>query len=165
TSPFDLDLQTWLGAQAGAAVEMRLALPGDLAAYHTRLEESARAVDSLVSTGDGLQADGRATQVLSFQSVNEAASPAVKLVNSTLYDALKAVASDIHLESTATGLALKYRVDGVLDAAATLHGVETAEQVISRLKVLAELDIAERRVPQDGSFRVAAGGRDIDLRV
>ncbi|WP_186134979.1 GspE/PulE family protein [Burkholderia gladioli] len=165
TSPFDLDLQTWLGAQAGAAVEMRLALPGDLAAYHTRLEESARAVDSLVSTGDGLQADGRATQVLSFQSVNEAASPAVKLVNSTLYDALKAGASDIHLESTATGLALKYRVDGVLDAAATLHGVETAEQVISRLKVLAELDIAERRVPQDGSFRVAAGGRDIDLRV
>jgi general secretion pathway protein E len=165
TSPFDLDLQTWLAAQAGGAIDVRLALPSDLQAYHTRMEESARAIDSLVTEGGEAQADARAAQVLSFQSVSEAASPAVKLVNSTLYDALKAGASDIHLESTATGLALKYRVDGVLDAAATLNGVETAEQVISRLKVLAELDIAERRVPQDGSFRVAAGGRDIDLRV
>lgn len=164
-TPFDLDLQTWLAAQAGAAIDVRLALPSDIQAYHTRMEESTRAVDSIVSDGGEAQADGRTTQVLSFQTVNEAASPAVKLVNSTLYDALKAGASDIHLESTASGLALKYRVDGVLDAAATVNGVETAQQVISRLKVLAELDIAERRVPQDGSFRVAAGGRDIDLRV
>lgn len=165
TSPFDLDLQTWLAAQAGTAIDIRLALPSDLQAYHARMEESTRAIDSLVTHGDASQAEGRTAQVLSFETVSEAASPAVKLVNSTLYDALKAGASDIHLESTASGLALKYRVDGVLDAAATLNGVETAEQVISRLKVLAELDIAERRVPQDGSFRVAAGGRDIDLRV
>jgi general secretion pathway protein E len=165
TSPFDLDLQTWLAAQAGTTIDVQLALPSDLQAYHTRMEESARAVDSLVTDGGEAQADGNAAQELSFQTVSEAASPAVKLVNSTLYDALKAGASDIHLESTASGLALKYRVDGVLDAAATIKGVEAAEQVISRLKVLAELDIAERRVPQDGSFRVAAGGRDIDLRV
>ena len=165
TSPFDLDLQTWLTARAGATIDLRLALPSDLQAYHTRMEESARAVDSLVTDGGAAQTDGRTAQVLSFETVSEAASPAVKLVNSTLYDALKAGASDIHLESTASGLALKYRVDGVLDAAATINGVEAAEQVISRLKVLAELDIAERRVPQDGSFRVAAGGRDIDLRV
>ncbi len=165
TSPFDLDLQTWLAAQAGTAIDIRLALPSELQAYHARMEESTRAIDSLVTHGDAAQAEGRTAQVLSFETVSAAASPAVKLVNSTLYDALKAGASDIHLESTASGLALKYRVDGVLDAAATLNGVETAEQVISRLKVLAELDIAERRVPQDGSFRVAAGGRDIDLRV
>ncbi|BCZ83044.1 type II secretion system ATPase PulE [Paraburkholderia terrae] len=165
TSPFDLDLQTWLAAQANAAIDIRLALPSDLQAYHARMEESTRAIDSLVTGGVEAQAEGRTAQVLSFETVSEAASPAVKLVNSTLYDALKAGASDIHLESTPSGLALKYRVDGVLDAAATLNGVETAEQVISRLKVLAELDIAERRVPQDGSFRVAAGGRDIDLRV
>ncbi|SEH70765.1 GspE/PulE family protein [Paraburkholderia hospita] len=165
TSPFDLDLQTWLAAQTNAAIDIRLALPSDLQAYHARMEESTRAIDSLVTGGSEAQAEGRTAQVLSFETVSEAASPAVKLVNSTLYDALKAGASDIHLESTPSGLALKYRVDGVLDAAATLNGVETAEQVISRLKVLAELDIAERRVPQDGSFRVAAGGRDIDLRV
>src|SRR5579859_1575944 len=122
-------------------------------------------MDSVVQDGDAAQRDGRTAAVLSFASVSEAASPAVKLVNSTLYDALKAGASDIHMESTAGGLAVKYRIDGVLDRGTSVNGTETAEQVISRLKVLAELDIAERRVPQDGSFRVEAAGREIDLRV
>lgn len=167
--PFDLDLQTWLGAQARATARnplpLSLALQSDIQAYLSKQEESARAVDSLVGGAGDARRDGKSAQVLSFASVSEAGSPAVKLVNSTLYDALKAGASDIHLESTANGLAVKYRVDGVLDHAATVGGVELAEHIISRLKVLAELDIAERRIPQDGSFRVESGGRDIDLRV
>ena len=169
--PFDLDLQTWLQAQAGgtpgAPLSLRLALPADILAYLGKQEESARAVDSMAGEGANLhdRRDGKTAAVLSFASVSEAASPAVKLVNSTLYDALKAGASDIHLESTAGGLAVKYRVDGVLDHATSVGGIELAEHIISRLKVLAELDIAERRVPQDGSFRVEAGGREIDLRV
>ena len=163
--PFDSDLQTWLEAHAKIPVQYRLALQADIQAYLSKQEESARAVDNLVPTGGDVRRDGKTAAVLSFASVSEAASPAVKLVNSTLYDALKAGASDIHLESTPNGLAVKYRVDGVLDHAASANGVEVAEQVISRLKVLAELDIAERRVPQDGSFRVEAGGREIDLRV
>jgi general secretion pathway protein E len=167
--PFDLDLQTWLGARAKATprepLQTRLALASDIQAYLGKHEESARAVDSLMpGVADGKR-DGKATAVLSFASVSEAASPAVRLVNSTLYDALKAGASDIHLESTAGGLAVKYRIDGVLDHATSVNGVEVAEQVISRLKVLAELDISERRIPQDGSFRVESGGREIDLRV
>ncbi len=166
--PFDLDLQTWLGAQArataGAPLQLRLALASDIQAYLSKQEESARAVDSLLP-GTEQRRDGKTAAVLSFASVSEAASPAVKLVNSTLYDALKAGASDIHLESTAGGLAVKYRVDGVLDHATSVNGIEVAEHIISRLKVLAELDIAERRVPQDGSFRVESGGREIDLRV
>ncbi|MGX4641820.1 GspE/PulE family protein [Massilia sp. SYSU DXS3249] len=171
--PFDLDLQTWLSAQARATprapLHLRLALASDIQAYLSRQEASARAVDTLApSNGDGRNKggrDGKTAAVLSFASVSEAGSPAVKLVNSTLYDALKAGASDIHLESTATGLAVKYRVDGVLDHATSVGGIELAEHIISRLKVLAELDIAERRIPQDGSFRVESGGRDIDLRV
>lgn len=167
--PFDLDLQTWLGAHARATasrpLDLCLALQSDIQAYLSKQEESARAVDSLVGAAGEGRRDGKSAQVLSFASVSEAGSPAVKLVNSTLYDALKAGASDIHLESTATGLAVKYRVDGVLDHAATVGGVELAEHIVSRLKVLAELDIAERRIPQDGSFRVESGGRDIDLRV
>jgi general secretion pathway protein E len=167
--PFNVDLQTWIGARARASAQQplatRLALASDIQAYLSKQEESARAVDSLVAgDGDGKR-DARTAAVLSFASVSEAASPAVKLVNSTLYDSLKAGASDIHLESTATGLAVKYRIDGVLDHATSVTGIEVAEQVISRLKVLAELDIAERRVPQDGSFRVETGGREIDLRV
>jgi general secretion pathway protein E len=167
--PFDLDLQTWLGARAGASarhpLQTRLALASDIQAYLGKHEESARAVDNLLPGLADAKRDGKTAAVLSFASVSEAASPAVKLVNSTLYDALKAGASDIHLESTAGGLAVKYRIDGVLDHATSVNGIEVAEQVISRLKVLAELDISERRVPQDGSFRVETGGREIDLRV
>jgi general secretion pathway protein E len=168
--PFDLDLQTWLQARAGGTaaqpLHLRLALAADIQAYLGKQEESARAVDTFQGDGGSeTRRDGKTATVLSFASVSEAGSPAVKVVNSTLYDALKAGASDIHLESTAGGLAVKYRVDGVLDHAATVGGIELAEHIISRLKVLAELDIAERRVPQDGSFRVEAGGRDIDLRV
>ena len=167
--PFDLDLQTWLQAQAGATaaspLHLRLALQSDIQAYLGKHEESARAVDTLVGDSGESRRDGKSATVLSFASVSEAASPAVKLVNSTLYDALKAGASDIHLESTAGGLAVKYRVDGVLDHAASVGGIELAEHIISRLKVLAELDIAERRIPQDGSFRVESAGREIDLRV
>ncbi|RJG07822.1 type II/IV secretion system protein [Noviherbaspirillum cavernae] len=163
--PFDADLHTWLNAQAKAMIEIRLALHADIQAYLSTQEESARAVDHLVSASPEDRKDSRTATILSFASVSEAASPAVKLVNSTLYDALKAGASDIHLESTANGLAVKYRVDGVLDHVTSTNGIEIAEQVISRLKVLAELDIAERRVPQDGSFRVEASEREIDLRV
>ncbi|WP_370663308.1 GspE/PulE family protein [Massilia mucilaginosa] len=167
--PFDVDLQTWLATRAratpGAPLNVRLALQADIQAYLSKQEESARAVDTLVANVGDARRDGKTAAVLSFASVSEAASPAVKLVNSTLYDALKAGASDIHLESTAGGLAVKYRVDGVLDHATSVGGIEVAEHIISRLKVLAELDIAERRVPQDGSFRVESGGREIDLRV
>jgi len=165
SDPFDSDLLTWIETQAGEAVELALALQSDIQAYLSKLEESVRAMDSVVQADGGDHRDGRTAAILSFASVSEAASPAVKLVNSTLYDALKAGASDIHLESTANGLAVKYRIDGVLDRGTSINGTETAEQVISRLKVLAELDIAERRVPQDGSFRVEAAGREIDLRV
>jgi len=167
--PFDLDQQTWLSSQAGATprapLHLRLALQSDIQAYLSRQEASARAVDTLATSNGEARRDGKTAAVLSFASVSEAGSPAVKLVNSTLYDALKAGASDIHLESTASGIAVKYRVDGVLDHAASVGGIELAEHIISRLKVLAELDIAERRIPQDGSFRVEAGGREIDLRV
>jgi general secretion pathway protein E len=163
--PFDADLQIWLEAQSKTSLTYRLALQADIQAYLSKQEESVRAMDSVVADTAEARQDSKTAAVLSFASVSEHASPAVKLVNSTLYDALKATASDVHLESTATGLAVKYRVDGVLDHATSVHGTELAEQVISRLKVLAELDIAERRVPQDGSFRVEANGRDIDLRV
>ncbi len=167
SDPFDLDLRVWLNARASSPTPLpfALALRDDLQAYLAKQEETARAIDHVVSgDGDNAGSDRTSTR-LSFASVAEGASPAVKLVNSTLYDALKAGASDIHLESTATGLAIKYRVDGVLDHAASARGTDLAEQAISRLKVLAELDIAERRIPQDGSFRVEAAGRDIDLRV
>ena len=163
--PFDQDLVTWMSSRAGTTFEFVVALAADMQAYLSKQEETVRAVDQLASSDAPSQHSKKSAPNVSFASVNAAASPPVKLVSSTLYDALKSQASDIHLESTPSGLTIKYRVDGVLDHAASIAGVDVAEQVISRLKVLAELDIAERRVPQDGSFRVEASGRDIDLRV
>ncbi len=163
--PFDADLQVWLAVQARGEMRCLLALQSDIQACLSKQEASVRAMDDLQAEAGDAHRDGKTATVLSFALLGDTVSPAVKLVNSTLYDALKAGASDIHLESTAAGLAVKYRVDGMLDHAATTTGIEAAEQVISRLKVLAELDISERRVPQDGSFRVEAGGREIDLRV
>ncbi|WMJ70173.1 GspE/PulE family protein [Stenotrophomonas sp. 24(2023)] len=167
--PFDQDLRTWLSSRAGlpdGSVHTALARRSDIQAWLSRLESSAKAMEQHVPA-EGAQAPqaGRAAAELSFASAAEGGSPAVRLLNSTLYDALKATASDIHLESMANGLMVKYRIDGVLNHAATVQGAALNEQVISRLKVLAELDISERRVPQDGSFRVTSGGRDIDLRV
>jgi general secretion pathway protein E len=162
--PFDADCMVWLGSLAGTPVHYCLALAADIQAYLSKHEESLHAVHSLVQD-DGSAPERRTAEVLSFASVSGASSPAVKLVNSTVYDAVRAAASDIHLESTPSGITIKYRLDGVLDTVAQISGVALAEQVISRLKVLAELDIAERRIPQDGSFRVEVAGRDIDLRV
>jgi general secretion pathway protein E len=163
--PFDTHLLTWLEASAGCALELRIALDADIQAYLSRCEESVRALDDLGFATDAESGQQRSASVLSLASVSQSASPAVRLVDSTLYDALKASASDIHLESTPQGLAIKYRVDGVLDSIKSVNGTELASQVVSRLKVLAELDIAERRTPQDGSFRIESAGRDIDLRL
>jgi general secretion pathway protein E len=163
--PLDADLAVWLESHAGRALDWRLALRADIHAWHSRQEEGARATAGMDDFGLDTAADQRATAVLSLTSLSETASPVIRLLDSALYDGLKSGASDIHLESTARGLAVKYRIDGVLDHAMSAHGTALAEQVVSRLKVLAELDIAERRIPQDGSFRVQAGGREIDLRV
>ena len=89
----------------------------------------------------------------------------VRLVRSTLRDALKLGASDIHLESLAAGLAIKFRIDGILSPIKLIEDRAQAEQAIARVKVLAELDITERRVPQDGRFKAADRGRAVDFRV
>ena len=165
SNPFDGDLITQIEHLAGEPVRIALATEADLRAYLGQHEGSLRAMDAMRQDGDDNPAGAGVIETLSLASVSDSGSQAVRLVGSTLYDALRSGASDVHLESTPSGLAVKYRIDGVLDAITQVNGTTLAEQVISRLKVLAELDIAERRVPQDGSFRVLAQGRQIDLRV
>lgn len=162
--PFNAALRDWIDERLRRPARLCLAHAADIAAYLARHEENLRAMDGLV-VGAAEGGSTAALEDLSLKRIQEDTSPVVKLVNSTLYDALKLAASDIHLESTGGGLLIKYRVDGVLTRVGNLQGGELAEQVISRIKVLAELDIAERRVPQDGRFKVAARGREIDLRV
>ncbi|MDO9196997.1 GspE/PulE family protein [Rhodoferax sp.] len=162
--PFNLGLRDWAAERLHARLDIRLAYRGDIAAYFARHEETLRAMDGIVSMQQSAQQDSGAEDI-SLKSISEDASPVVRLVNSTLYDALKTGASDIHLETAPGGLFIKYRIDGVLASVGGTQGMENAEQIISRIKVMAELDIAERRVPQDGRFKVAASGREIDIRV
>jgi general secretion pathway protein E len=162
--PFDAGLMAWANERIRQTKQLRVACRAEIDAYLARHEGGLRAMDSLAS----LQAVGGLeleSEDISLRSISEDSSPVVRLVNSTLYDALKAGASDIHLETTQGGIAIKYRIDGVLAHVGAIPGNDNAEQVISRIKVLAELDIAERRVPQDGRFKVAALGRKIDIRV
>jgi len=92
-------------------------------------------------------------------------SPVVKLVETVIFTALERRASDVHIEARDAEVAVKYRIDGVLQHAMQPISKEWHSAVISRIKVLSELDIAERRIPQDGRFRVKYKGRFIDLRV
>src|SRR6185436_4777525 len=102
---------------------------------------------------------------LSLRAISDESSEVVRLVRSTLRDALLLGASDVHLEATGTGLAIKFRIDGILSPVKQLEDRAQAEQAISRVKVLAELDITERRVPQDGRFKALDRGRAVDFRV
>ena len=163
--PFALDLQAWAGERMVEAFTYCLAHRGDISAFLVSLEEGMRAMDGMVSVESDSQDAMRGIEDLSLKAINENASPVVKLVNSTLYDALKTGASDVHLESTGGGLAIKYRIDGVLNHVGAAQGSAVAEQIISRIKVMAELDISEQRIPQDGRFKVRLKGREIDFRV
>jgi general secretion pathway protein E len=164
-NPYDLDTQDWIEERLREPFGYRIAQRPDVAAYLSQQETQLRALDGATAgiSSRGAARDG--TQEISFESAAEADSTVVRLVTSTLYDALKAGASDVHLETHGAGLAIKYRIDGVLTSAESVPGIELAEQVISRIKVMSELDIAERRVPQDGRFKARRDGRDIDFRV
>jgi len=163
--PFDLDSQDWLEERLSVPFRYRIARRQDVTAYLAERESEMRALDGVAAEMQtGPQAKD-AAQDLSFETISETDSPVVRLVASTLYDAIKGGASDVHLECTGNGLTIKYRIDGVLTPAESVPGVEVAEQVISRIKVMSELDIAERRVPQDGRFKARREGREIDFRV
>jgi general secretion pathway protein E len=171
--PYDLDTQDWIEERLREPFGYRVAHRPEVAAYLSQQETQLRALDGFSKefSNPGTPSDG--AQEISFESAAEADSTVVRLVTSTLYDALKAGASDVHLETTGAGLTIKYRIDGVLTAMERVPGTELAEQVISRIKVMSELDIAERRVPQDGRFKARmkngaehrGHGREIDFRV
>lgn len=107
----------------------------------------------------------RGEEVLSVETISEDLSPIIKLLNTTLLDALNRRASDIHIETSNEGVEIKYRIDGVLYRANDPIDIHFQAPIISRLKVMSELDISERRIPQDGRFKIRLGKKSIDFRV
>jgi type II secretory ATPase GspE/PulE/Tfp pilus assembly ATPase PilB-like protein len=111
-----------------------------------------------------LREDEDGEDVLSIDRIKSDQSPIVRLVDSAVFDALNRRASDIHIETREAEVVIKYRIDGVLQIAQRIAREHHAT-IISRIKVMAELDIAEKRVPQDGRFKVRHRGRPVDFRV
>src|SRR5712692_9113413 len=112
-----------------------------------------------------VQEDEEGEEVLSIGRITADTSPIIKLVDSTMFNAIQRRASDIHIESRDTEVIIKYRIDGVLYQAMEPIDKRHHQTIISRIKVMSELDIAEKRIPQDGRFKIRVKGRTIDFRV
>jgi type IV pilus assembly protein PilB len=109
--------------------------------------------------------DEKGEEVLSVEQITKDQSPVVKLVNTIILSALQKQASDIHVEATEQSMEVKYRIDGVLYNAMKPLPNSLHSSFISRLKIMSELDIAERRIPQDGRFKLRLDNRTVDFRV
>lgn len=162
--PLDDALYTWASYRVAGVFALGFAHPLELKALLARLEAHQQALSQLIRL-EQTTVRGSEAEEISLTSIAQDESQVVRLVNSTLYDAHKSGSSDIHFENTPQGLVIKYRIDGVLSQARQLPDIALTEQVISRLKVMAELDIGEKRIPQDGRFAVTMNGREIDFRV
>ncbi len=112
-----------------------------------------------------VQEDGDGEEVLSIDKITSDISPIIKLVDSTIFNAIQRRASDIHIETREREVVIKYRIDGVLYQAMEPIDKRHHGTIISRIKVMSELDIAEKRIPQDGRFKLRFEGRNIDFRV
>ena len=156
-----------LELQLGLTLELKIAAKGQIERLIERGAGSQRVLRE-ASEDFKLQLvkeTDKGDEVLSIDKLTADTSPIIRLIDSTLFDALKKRASDIHIEATADGVVIKYRVDGVLFQATETIDSRFQSPIISRIKVMSELDISERRIPQDGRFKVHLGDKSIDFRV
>ena len=152
----------------GKKIRIKVATLSQINDLLKKTEQSQRVLEE-VTEGfvlDVIQ-DDDADETLSIEKLtgDDDISPVIKLVDTTIFNALERRASDIHIETRNSEVAIKYRIDGVLHYAMPPISKDWHETILSRIKVMSELDIAERRVPQDGRFRVRYKGRQIDFRV
>src|ERR1700723_966446 len=151
-------------------LRVKVATASQIADLLKKTEQSQRVLEE-VTQGFALDVVGdedNPEETLSIDrlaSVDSDIAPVIKLVDTTIFNALERRASDIHIESRDQEVVIKYRIDGVLHYAMPPIAKDWHTTIISRIKVMSELDIAERRVPQDGRFRVRYKGRLIDFRV
>ena len=163
--PFTLASRHWLqSSETLRHLPLAMSLPGAVKARLTQAGASQRVMQPFGEDDENARGS-EATKEISLSSIARDDNPVVRLVNSMLFDALQSRASDIHVETTPAGLVIKYRIDGVLQQMGQASGMEMAEQALSRIKVLSELDIGERRVPQDGRFKMKIQAREVDFRV
>lgn len=167
--PLDVSLPQRLESKYGYQVNTLLTLTVFLEAALKRSEgEVERLKDVSVELrriDEGDSASEHKVKVENKRVHEESLSPVVKFINTLLSAAISKRASDIHIEPQEVGVLVKYRIDGVLYPATEIIDMGHHSAVVTRLKVMAELDIAERRIPQDGKFRMELFGREVDFRL
>jgi len=167
--PGQVQMSDELPLLLGKKLAIKVATPRQIADLLKRTEQSQRVLEQATEafTLQVAKEEEESEETISGDRLTRdtTVSPVVRLVETIIFTALERRASDIHIEARDTEVAVKYRIDGVLQHAMQPIAKEWHSTVLSRIKVLSDLDIAERRVPQDGRFRVKYKGRFIDLRV
>jgi type IV pilus assembly protein PilB len=167
--PTDLTRLDELEIKLDRRLVIKVAAPSQVRAILKDSEPSQRVLEEATEEFrlDVIREEEAAGEGLSLEHLvsEHVASPMIRLVDSIIFAGLERRSSDIHIESQDNAVVVKYRIDGVLQHAMQPLAPEFQSNLITRIKVMAELDIAERRVPQDGRFRVRYRGRPIDFRV
>ena len=167
--PSQLQLTDELSLLLGKRLQIKVATTSQIDDLLKRTEQSQRVLDQ-ATEGFTLQVvseEEDSDENISMDKLTRdtGVSPVVRLVDTVIFTALERRASDIHIETRNSEVVVKYRIDGVLQYAMQALAKEWHATILSRIKVMSELDIAERRVPQDGRFRVRYKGRFVDFRV
>src|ERR1700744_4670886 len=168
--PRNLNLIDELAVLLGKKLKVKVATLSQISDLLKKTEQSQRVLEEVTEgfTLDVVGEEENPDETLSIDRLSAGdnnIAPVIKLVDTTIFNALERRASDIHVETRDQEVAIKYRIDGVLHYAMPPIAKDWHSTILSRLKVMSELDIAERRIPQDGRFRVRYKGRLIDFRV
>ncbi len=167
SDPTDLPMFDELGVLLGTNIKIAV---GPRSAIESILKKSESSQRVLEEATEGFQLqllkdEENGDDSLTVERLTSDISPVIRLVDTTIYNAIQNRASDIHIETQDDAVYVKYRVDGVLQPAMRPIAKQFHSSIISRIKVMAELDIAEKRVPQDGRFKLRLPGKTIDFRV
>ena len=167
SDPTDLPMIDELGVILGTPVRVLVGARSAIEGMLKKSESSQRVLDEATEEFQiqVLKDDDSGDDNLTVERLTSDSSPIIRLVDSTIFTAIQRRASDIHIETQDDAVYVKYRIDGVLQSAMRPIAKRFHSSILSRIKVMAELDIAEKRVPQDGRFRLRVPGKTIDFRV
>ena len=165
--PSDLTMINDLSSRLGVRVAVKTGTQSAIERILKKSEGSQRVLDEATESFELqiLHEEDESDENLTVERLTSDISPVIRLVDSMVYTAIQRRASDIHIETQSDAVYVKYRVDGVLQAAMRPIDRQFHSAILSRIKVMSELDIAERRIPQDGRFKVKVPGKSIDFRV
>ena len=167
SDPTDLPMIDELAVLLATPIKVTVGASSAIQSILKKSESSQRVLEEATESFQLqiLREDELAEDQLTVDKLTADQSPVIRLVDTTLYSAIQRRASDIHIETQDDAVHVKYRIDGVLQPAMRPIDKRFHSTIISRVKVMSELDIAEKRIPQDGRFKVRMGGKSIDFRV